>query len=477
MIFWLCSFIGISLTGYLVLSSSLFARRESARPWVLAGLLSVQSFLWLWLPHLTAWTFPGWEGLQLSWTLPAWVTGLAVSLALSGAAWHSLAHPRPDPTGALQLLAFPLLGLALLSASPRSLLVGWAALDLLWLTSTIRAACAPAQLSAGLLTRGFSLLLLWGSTLPGLAADAVLPGLAVLLRLAPYPFTFERRSTTPLWLSFIQPILATQLLAQIAAPLPGWMALWLGLAALITAVRALLGQEEERRSRTGETLLLAALSAGFAQPGTPLPLLAVGAWTAGRTLYELAYGWENSAWPWLLPGLWGLAVMLGLPPAPIGFALWSAFAHSAWPVLALLFLTLPLALTAGARELKRPLGASPLAASRPQRAAQAVGLLLLVLGTIVGSAAGLPALEALGLGVWASALLAGGALTFWGTRLQPAPRWEWLTNPAPMGDLLARAAGRSLLLIYTLAGIIEGDGALIWSLVFLFLILLAGRIG
>ncbi len=476
MTFWLIGFIGISLTGYLVLSSPLFARRENARPWVLASLLSVQSLLWLWLPRLTGWSFPGWEGLQLTWTLPAWGVGLAVSLALSGAAWHDLAHPRPDPTGALQLLAFPLLGLALISASSRSLLLFWAALDLLWLVSAIRAEFSASRLSTGVMTRGLSLLLLWGSNLPGLTTNSLLPGLAALLRLAPYPFTFERRSTTPLWLSFIQPILAAQLLAQIASPLPWGMALWTGLAALLTAVRALLGQEEERRSRTGEALLLATFSAGFAQPGTPLPLIAVGAWSAGRTLFELAYGWQSSAWLWLLPGLWGLAVMLGLPPAPIGFALWSALAHSAWPVLALLFLTLPLALTAGARELKRPLSAVPLAATRPHQAAQAAGLLLLMMGTIVGSAAGLPALETLGLGVWAIALLAGGALAFWGTHLQPGPRWERLTDPAPTGHLLEQGAGRLLQVINILAGVIEGDGALIWSLVFLLLILLAGRI-
>lgn len=473
-------FLAITGIGYLGVAGLRRARRQAAIPYLIAAVLGAQTLLWLLLPRVTDWAFPGWEVLRLSRVPTLWLAGLAVSLALSGEAWLHVA--AGDTEGdALRLWVFPLLGLTFLATTPLAWLLGWALLDGFWLLAAARHGFDGERLSGGLVLRGLALLFLWGGTLPGVAQPALWWGLAALLRLALYPFTVERKPDTPLYLDWLHPLLAAHVLAHLAQPLPMGMQLWLALAAFITALRALLGAEEARRDRVAGALLLAGVSVGFVQPGTALPLLAVAAASAAWTLFHHAYGWERTRWPWLIPGAWSLAVLLGFPPSPQSYALWMALAHSSWVVLLVLLLTLLLALMAGVRELLRPLVAAPLAPTRPRQVAQGAGLLLLVVGTILGALTGGFTVAALGLGVWAVALVVGAVLTWqgtaWSERWRAARPWERLTDPGPFTHLLVRVAQQLLTLLHFMAGVIEGDGALLWSLVFLCLILVVGHSG
>ncbi len=479
MTLWLSLVTGITISVYLAFLVLQRVRPQVVAPLV-AGALSAQALVWLLLPRFETWAFPGWEALQFSFSHPAWLTGIALGLALSGMAWRHVAHDDAMWTAAPLLFMLPLLGLALLGAQPLTWLAFSALLDLVWLWGAVGARFSAQRLSGGLLLRGAALFLLWAGALPHAAQPGLWWGAAALLRLALYPLQVERRAGTPPWLALINPLLAALLLAHLPQALPMGMLVWVSLAALLSALRALLGADEERRTRVGEALLLAGLSASFAQLEPALPLLVVGAWAAAWMLLHGAYGWSRDAWPWVVPGAWGLAVLLGLPPAPLGFALWTGLAHSPWGVLLMLVLALPLACAAGVAELCRPLMAAPLAETRARQVAQGAALLLLVPGTVVGSL-GLAdvTLNALGLGVWAVALGLGLALAFGGSalseRLRADRRWELFTDAGMIGRWLGRVAQGLLRFVNFVAGVIEGDGALIWSLVFLFLIFVAGQ--
>lgn len=481
MTLWLSLVTGITLLMTLVAALLRRLRPQVVAP-LMASVVSAQTLAWLFLPTFDSWTFPGWDALRLSVTHPAWLTGLAVGLALSGAAWHRVAKEQPDGWSLTEAFIFPLLGLVLLAEGALTLLMLSALLDLVWLAEMARQGASAERLSGGLLLRGAALLAVWAGNLSGGVQTAWWWGAAALLRLAPFPFTLERRADVPLFTALFNPLIAAGLLSGVPQGLPMGMAGWVAFAALAVALRAWLGVEEERRVRVGEALLLAGMSAGFLRAGSPLPLLVVGTWAAGWLLWNAGHAWNRTAWFWVVPGAWGLAVLLGLPPAPMGLAWWTALSHSPWLMLVVLMGTLVLALVAGVEALRRPLEDSPLAPERWQQVAQGAGLVLLMAGTVVGAlGAGEVTLAVPGLVAWAVALATGAALALWGAkasaRWRVLQRWELLTNPGMPGRWLERGAQAVLYGVNFLAGVVEGDGALIWSVVLLFLMLVVGRMG
>lgn len=481
MTLWFSLVTGITLLMTLVAALLRRLRPQGVAP-LTASLVSVQTLAWFFLPASDSWMFPGWDALRWSVTRPAWLTGLALGLALSGAAWHGVAKERPDGWSPVMLFIFPLLGLVLLADDVLTLLALSALLDVVWLLELAREGASAERLSGGLLLRGLALLAVWLGALTDGGQAAWWWGAAALLRLAPFPFTVERRGGDALWTALFNPLITARLLAFVPQGLPMGMAGWVAFAALAVALRAWLGVEEERRARVGEALLLAGMTAGFLQGGAPLPLLTVGSWAAGWLLWNVGYGWHRAAWVWSAPGAWGLAVLMGLPPAMVGFALWTALAHSSWLVLMALFIALMLALAAGVEALRRSPEAAPLATERLRQVAQGSGLVLLMAGTVVsGLGVGAVKLDVAGLVAWVLALIAGAALALGGVKLRArwdAPqRWEQVTDPGLVGRWLERGAQAVLYLANFLAGVIEGDGALVWSLVLLFLMLVAGRMG
>lgn len=481
MTLWLSLVAGITLLMTLVAAWLRRSRPQVVAP-LTAAVVSAQTLAWLFLPTSASWMFPGWDALRWSVTRPAWLTGLALGLALSGAAWHGVAKERPEHRSPVELFIFPLLGLALLAQDAVTLLVLSAWLDLVWLAEMARQGVSAERLSGGLLLRGAALLALWLGSLSGGVQAAWWWGAAALLRLAPFPFTLERRTDVPLFTALFNPLIAARLLSGVPQGLPMGMAGWVAFAALAVALRAWLGVEEECRARVGEALLLAGMSAGLLRAGSPLPLLVAGTWAAAWLLWNVGYAWSRAAWFWVVPGAWGLAVLIGLPPAPMGLALWTALSHSPWLVLVVLMGALVLALAAGVEALRRPLEDSPLAPERWQQVAQGAGLVLLMVGTVVGAlGAGEVTLAVPGLVAWTVALAAGAALALWGAkagaRWRAPQRWELVTDAGVLGRWLERGAQAVLYGVNFLAGVIEGDGALIWSMVLLFLMLVAGRMG
>jgi NADH:ubiquinone oxidoreductase subunit 5 (subunit L)/multisubunit Na+/H+ antiporter MnhA subunit len=215
-------------------------------------------------------------------------------------------------------------------------------------------------------------------------------------------------------------------------------------------------------------------------------VLAAGAasWLLGLTLLFVGRPFGRSTWPWAIPSALGAATLAGLP-LTLGFVSRSAFYQSASQVNGQLVLALmaeSLLIGAMLRRLFTP-DDSPLPQSRLARvgygAALIVGAVPLIAGVLAPPAFGAGLSSAVWI-AWGIPLLIGLALAWVAGRLRTRTRGlgemtgriirlDWLysillpvmRSPARLGLLLA--------------DLLEGDGAFLWMLVILALVLLYVR--
>jgi hypothetical protein len=224
--------------------------------------------------------------------------------------------------------------------------------------------------------------------------------------------------------------------------------------------------------------LLTSIVAGVGATGAgELALGALGVWFGGWTLLLLARGRDREAvalsWPvWL-----ALLFLLGAPPSPLGELGRAALTLLPWGWRIVFILGWATVVATLLKEGTRPAVGRTLPPRTWQQAALSAGLLLPVLGVISG--ASVPravTFNALGLLLWGSALLLAAALAWRGVRVrQLVARGMALWDSLDLQWLyraLWRGSEHLLGLVRIAADVVEGSGALLWSLLVLLIILL-----
>jgi NADH:ubiquinone oxidoreductase subunit 2 (subunit N) len=429
--------------------------------------------------------------------------------------------PRPQvPAVLLVLLSASFT--ALWSANPLTMIVGWAIYDLVLAAGHIAADGWGRSAVRGLVFGGLSTLLLWGGTLLSVGeggsslwtlmtpseAQLTLWVAAAVLRLWVYPFHLvapdtlgDSSSFTPFLLS---PVLGWGLCLRLVLAnggvFPGtpWVAtlaaLTLGLGGILAwsckSLRTLLSWVSV--GVTGATLLAVTLAAGNA-PAVISAGCAV--WTLGMAVLFSAGGLQQEAPWWSIPALIGALTLLGVP-LTLGFVSQAtllggiANAGRLWWGAAFFFGNLFLVASL-ARWLLAP-AASPLPTSYWQLAVYGVGLgipallplaagfypALLVVGVPSLSSGALFSTPGLaGWSMWVISLAVGGVLAWQEENVRPRIallldafhdllRLDWLY------DALVGALERGLSAIRAADEIVEGAGALLWSLLIFLLLLL-----
>ncbi len=497
------------LTGALVvLGTAATPRLKRLQAALTAGWMTLLALLWLLLPRYLHWLFSLWAPLRLldgalliDLTPPLWALGAVVGLATAGVAWVGAAERRRPSAvgGALAILLLLVFWLTIGAGSLLLTLTTWAIFDLIIAAALLINGGDGERVAFTLMLNGFATILLWIAALIAgregistlwrtmwpIGSMTAIFFLAAVIRLGLYPFhivALHRRPRGDLMLDFatmLQPLpglmLLVRLLALPAAPtLPRWVMglaaatlLWGGLYGLAA------GAERWRYALYG---LMGALVLGMGgRADVMLFLAAVALWVAAVALLLLHRGVERgrpaSAWPSWLAALW----LLGLPPSPAGALYRAAFAGLPWvgkvvlvPLVALPFAAL--LLKAGEK------------APAPTRPPWPHRWLALEVG--VAMAAG--ALLAVGRVAWASwsgwlfwlaaVGMAAALVRFAGQRLRlDGPAWLSLLD---LFDLrwfyraLWRGWEHTLGVVRAAAEIVEGRGALIWSLLIVLVTLL-----
>ena len=461
--------------------------------------LTLMTLFWLALPPEGRWLFSSWSPstalggqLLLDITPAMWGMGLAVGLAFSGIVWTELgdSHPPAPLAGVLALLVLLVTWTALAGGSLLTVLVSWAIFDILWAAAGLLAGGDGERITLGLSLHGLASLILWAvalllgrwgySTLWWLMRppDSILVLLlaAALLRVGIYPahIVFPRRTgyLSPLFLiSLLGSVLGVGLLARLSA-LPGIESLQPWVLAL-GAISLLWGGVRAWSERGASAIswsvyaLLGVIVAGSGGGGTgEVVLAALAVWLAGWTLLQLSRGREPRRIFWSWAGWLALLFLLGVPPSPLGTLFRDGLARAPWGWRMVLVLGGALTGATLIRESARPAVGVTSPPWPWQHACLFVGLALPV-GGLVGGALLAPAFSFswLGLGLWGVTLAFAGGLIWLGQ-----PDWQPLKPVLELLDLqwfyrsLWRGAEHLLSVVRVVAEVVEGSGALLWSL-------------
>lgn len=494
----------------LLLGLQIFPRWQNLRRSITAVCLTLLTLIWLTFPQEYRWLLSLWSPttvlaghLLLEMTPAIWLLGAVLGATFSGVAWVRIADERRSLplSGVLTIFILMLSWLALLSASLLMTLIAWATFDLLWGVAALIAGSDDECVTFGWAIHGIASLLLWvvslllsreGSSCLWWLMQPSEPLLsllliAALLRVGIYPWhlVFPQRVEKVGLLvvaAAAGPLLGFGLLYRLLSlPLevhfPAWT-ITLGVISLLWgALQAWTTTSERRPLLWAAYALLGVVVAGATLTGAASWLLrALAAWWAGWVLLLLSRGHEGWLSPWSGPGLLAALFLMGVPPSPLGALYRAALGTASW--MARLCLLMGLALTGAIflRELARPAKGSVTPPWPWQQLALAGGLLLPLAGLLSGAT--LAGGSLVGWLLWGSAVLMAGGLVRWGAvvRMQ-------LLRLRPLGELLdLRWLQRTLwqgmehLLgtVRALIEVVEGRGALLWSLLVVLLVLLVG---
>lgn len=458
-----------------------------------------------------------------------WIFALALSLLATAALLTGLSRPGGHRT---RLRAYVLLivaaGLtALFASNLLTLCIAWAAFDLVFLVvmlSNVERAHAGEYTVFSVTLNGAATLLLWavalliqvdgGSQYLHLAAftpvQSTLLVLAAVFRLGLYPLHLwlpaevELRPGLGSMLHIVPATLGLMLLARLALLGDSAMALQraltlAGTAALLVGALLAWGQDDHRRALSFILLLevgMAVLMGIWTGPYAPFVLVTEGlVLVMAAGLLFLAHGLDPRAhWASVPSAIAGLA-FLGIP-GTLGFAgralLYGAWAQAGqWPLLAVAVVTQAVLGAALVRILLRPPDEA-FPQRLPLAAATLAGELLLavplvVLGLVPDGLAALLGLDVrpsfadlLGnaaAAVWLTLVLAvAGVLLVYrydrGLRATRVTARPWLTavlNLRWLYRLGLRVAGAVTVVVRAMANLLEGEGALLWTLIVLLL--------
>jgi hypothetical protein len=410
-------------------------------------------------------------------------------------------------SGALALLTLLVTWLALASGSLLTTLAVWALFDLLWGAAGLIYGSVGERMTFGWTLNGAASLILWtvfllleqqgGSTLwwlmwPSPAVVSLLAG-AALLRVGVYPWHIAQprrlgELDALMLVSSLSPVLGLGLLYRVQnlpglVTLPSWVLVVGVLSLFWGSLRAWLTRRSNVRSLWMMYGLLGVLIAGATRPATaPLVLRGSLVWFGGWVLFHLTRRYDATAPYWAWPGWMGLFFVLGVLPSAMGSLLIAALAGLGW--VGRVFLVLgwgalgSATLRTFADKLRDAASVNITPAWPWQRLALGVALCMALLGLLFGTTVIAP--STVGLLLWLGSLLLAVITYRWGAALIERA----LRRTRPLWDLLdvqwfhrSIWAGLEHILgfVRVLAEVVEGSGALLWSmLVVLILLLIRG---
>ncbi len=501
------------LGAVLLLSLQIFTRGRGFREPVAAFWLTLVTTLWAALPTTERWLFSLWAPstmlggqLLLDVTPPIWGLGLGLGCLFAGVAWAQVGDRRISRplSGALALLTLLVTWLALASGSLLTTLAAWALFDLLWGAASLIYGSVGERMTFGWTLNGMASLVLWtvfllleqqgGSTLwwlmwPSPAVVFLVAG-AALLRVGVYPchIVHPRRLgelDALMLVSSLSPVVGLGLLYRLQnlpglATLPSWVLVVGVLSLFWGSLRAWLTRKPAIRSLWMMYGLLGILVAGAALPATATLVLRGGlVWFGGWVLFHLTRRYDATAPYWSWPGWIGLFFVLGILPSALGSLFIVTLEGVGWVGRAFLVLGGGALGGASLRTFADKLRAAASVRIAPpwpwQRLTLGVALSLALLGLAFGTTVVAPG--TVGLLLWLGTLGLAMITYRWGGALIE----RTLRRTRPFWDLLdAQWLHRSIWaglehvlgFVRVLAEVVEGSGALLWSLLVVLILLL-----
>ncbi len=491
----------IGLVGALsILGTAASPRLGKIQPALTAVWVTYLTVIWLLVPYDLRWLFSLWSPLSLfdgallvDLTPAFWKAGAVIGLALSGVAWvEAVEHRRSSPVGhTLAIFLLLVIWLAISSGSLLLTLIAWAIFDLLLAAGLLLNGGEGEAVSFTLMLNGFTTLLLWAAALisgregisllwrtmwpiPSVSASLFL---AALIRMGFYPFQLvflHRRGGRQRLLqlaTMLQPMLGLALLGRLLT-MPGRPSVpsWFVVLALTTmawgAVRSLADGMEGWYGAHYGLVGGWVLGALVAYDASAL-MAAAGTWIATLALLLLHRGIDRRrlfvAWPIYL----AMLALLGVPPSPIGelyraaiFALPIGGKVVYLVLLALLFVPL-------LRKVAIEAPGSVLPPWPHWQLALLVGMTLPMAAILAVGWVAPPVW--MGITLWGASFAVAVACIRFADRL-PLPvqieqhplvdffAWRWFYRA------LWRGWDHALASVRAAAAIVEGQGALIWSL-------------
>jgi len=496
--------------GLLLLGVASFARLAPFLKPLTAMWLTLMACLWVLLPDSGRWVLSVWSPgsvlggeIVLVFTSPMWWAALALLLSFAGVVWVMVAERRPmlSLAGPLVILALIAIWSVLASASLLTTLATWAVFDLIWSASALLAGADGEQVTFGVAVHGVSTLILWMVSLfllrdgeSGLwwlmwpsapMTDLLL--LAALMRIGFYPFqiVFPNRVKEVHLLSLVHllgPLTGVGLLCRLltlpgVTHLPDWVMLWGVVSLLANAIMAWSVPKQRRSLRVYHALLVGVVAGAVSADSAPLLLAGSGVWVACMALLMLVRGRDPGAVAWSWPVWIAVLFLLGVPPSPTAWLSWAWVEALPWvwrmawvcgyAVIAALLL----------RDGWPPRSGSATPAWMWQRLCIGWGKFVLLGALVMMAYIAPPATVSwVALALWLAAIAGAAALARWG---MPTRRWFWRVQPIlEFADLqwlyrsIWRGGEHLLGILRAAAEGFEGNGAMLWSLLMLLLVLL-----
>ncbi|MBN2005410.1 MAG: hypothetical protein JXA21_18780 [Anaerolineae bacterium] len=496
--------------GLLLLGVASFARLAPFLKPLTALWLTLMACLWILLPDSGRWVLSVWSPSSVLggeiifiFTPAVWWATLALLLSFAGVVWVMVAERRTmlSLAGPLIILALITMWSVLSSASLLTTLATWAVFDLIWSAAALLAGADGEQVTFGVAVHGVSTLILWMVSLfllrsgqSGLwwlmwpsapMTDLLLA--AALMRIGFYPFqiVFPNRLKEMHLLSlvhFLGPLTGVGLLCRLltlpgVTRLPDWVLIWGVVSVLGNALMAWSARGQRRSLRVYHALLIAIVTGAVAAGSEPLLLVGSGVWVASLALLMLVRGRDPDAVAWSWPAWIALLFLLGVPPSPLAWLnlAWVESLPWLWRIIWMGGYALIGAL------LLRDGRQSPLGAATPawmwQRMCVVWGeFVLLAALAMMAFVVPAPAFSWVALCLWLLAVAGAAALARWGMRTR---QWLWRAQPIlEFADLqwlyrsIWRGSEHLLGVLRAMAEVLEGSGAMLWSLLMLLLVLL-----
>lgn len=491
----------------LLLALQIFTRRNALQEIVTASWLTLLVGLWLVLPLEGRWLVSLWTPstilggqLLMSMTPGLWTVGLALGLTFAGVAWVQVADASPafPLSGVVTVCTLLITWLALASGTLLTALAAWTLFDLLWGAAGLIALGDGERVTFGWLINGLASIVLWmvillleregGSALwwlmvPTAPVNVLLIG-AAILRIGLYPFhiSFPRRTggVDPLFLiTSMNPVLGLGLLYRVLSlpdvqSFPAWVG-WLGLASLLWGgLRAWIGHPSEVLA-CASYALLGVIVVGAAGAGRASLLLhGTSVWLAGWTLLWLSRPRDRADVAWSWPGWVALLFLVGSPPSALGTLYRLALTEQGWVGRVVLVLGGAIVIAALLRFGQCTTRASISPPWTWQQLTLATGLALPLLGLICCITVESP--PVLGFLLWSAAMLMAAGLVWRkkrsviiGRRL--ATIWSFLDLKWVYRSLW-RGTEHVLGAVRVVAEVVEGSGAMLWSMLVILIVLL-----
>ncbi len=506
--------------AFVLLVVELIPALHAWRRYAVAIGVTALTLLWAALPPLGRWAISIWlptsvlgGHIMLDVTPVTWACSLILGVVFSGTAWvEAIQRHSPRPlAGFLTFIALPLFWGVLNSGTLLTTLAVWAVFDLIWGVAGLAVGSGSERVTFGLAVHGLASLILWGVamllplegtgllwwlTWPSLPLQHLL-AVAALMRVGFYPFQIvcPRRveRTSALWLvyafgSLSGVALLYRLLDLPAAPAfpTAWLR-WGILSVLWLAVVAWSG-EASGLVWGAQAMLMGGVVGAMAARDAALLLAGAAAWAAAVALLRLARGRARHSLAWAAPTWLALLFVMGVPPSPLGLLYGEALHAAPWLWRGFLVVGLGVAGAALWHTLLRPQVGRIVPPWPWMRLSMALGLAL-VTGGMIAAAGTLRRtvpdvalrwahFSSLPLFLWGGAVVIAAALIRRGLRSR-----MWLRAAAAFVELVDlewfyramwRGAEHLLTVLRVSAEVVEGSGAVLWSLLAILLILLVG---